>query len=110
MRAQLAHFLSTFCPLNHDEARLSSRHSKIFGGVTISNGRKVSIVLSRFVVSFVNEFGMQEDHLHSASTVYYPVSKTYFAPLMLFLSPSLLFFTALAVYLLNLYTEKLFRH
>lgn len=44
---------------------------------------------------------MQEDHLHSAISFYYPISKTYFAPLLTALYPSLLFFIAIVLFLLR---------
>ena len=44
---------------------------------------------------------MQEDHLHSAHTIFYPISKTSFAPLLYTLIPSLIFFVSIVFVLLN---------
>jgi hypothetical protein len=49
---------------------------------------------------------MQEDHLHSANTFYYPISRSYFAPILLFLYPSLLFFSALAIHLIDRFIKE----
>lgn len=55
----------------------------------------------RIVVSFLNEFSLQEEHLHSAATYYYPISRTLQLPIMGYMSTSLLFSIGVVTYLIN---------
>lgn len=57
----------------------------------------------RVVVSFLKEFSLQEEHLHSARVFFYPMSRTEQLPIFFFISSSLVFLISIILKLIDHY-------
>jgi hypothetical protein len=61
-------------------------------------------------VSFVKEFCLQEEHLHSARTFFYPLSRVDQLPIMAFMVSSLIFTAAVIIHLIDTFIRGFERH
>lgn len=62
--------------------------------------------LGILLLSFVELFGLQQDHLHSASTLYYPLNATKYVNVKGMILPGLLFLLSTVGYLVGRYCKQ----
>lgn len=62
--------------------------------------------LAKLALSFVKQFSLFQDHLHSASTLYYPLNQYYSASVKGFILPPLIFLIFAVAYVVDMYCRS----